>query len=175
MIENIIFRGKMDTGTWVQGSLYTLTQPTLKTYILSQTLFDGLRIEVLPSTVGVFTGFYDDTKFIELSSEEQTKFLVNNTREHWKGLPIFTGDIIEFEDCGEDDYGEGFDFINRAEVIYDNGKLTLGKVLCSDNSAVVNDLADMAYFDEFLSLLSNSKVIGNIYDYPDLLKMEYLK
>lgn len=168
MIENVIFRGKMDTGTWVQGSLYT----NVKTYILSQFLYDGLRIEVMPSTVGFFTGFHDNTTFEELPQEEQLAFLSTNSKEHWKGYSIFTGDIIEFDDCGEDEYGDGFDFVNRAEVIYNKGRLTLGKVLCSNNSGVLYDLNNMTYFDEFIGLLTNSKVVGNVYDNPKLLGME---
>lgn len=168
---DIVFRGKTDTGIWVTGNLFQFKPLTGKvaTYITSRQLFDGFRIEVFPSTVGFFTGLYDGTKFEELSQVEQFKFLDFYPGQTWKGKPIFTGDIIEFEDAGEDEYGDGYDFMNRGEIIFDSGRITLGNVLCSSNSAVCGELRDMTYYNEFITLLSQSKIIGNIHDNPELV------
>lgn len=38
---------------------------------------------------------------------------------------IWENDVIEFEDTGEDAQGEGFDFINRARVVFRNDRWEL--------------------------------------------------
>ena len=40
------------------------------------------------------------------------------------GVEIYEGDILEFEDTGEEgyEYLEGYDFTNRAAVCYENGR-----------------------------------------------------
>lgn len=63
----------------------------------------GLWYEVILETVGQFTGLYDNTKWEELTVEEQAEFLYpkdggKHSKEEWKGKPIFDGDILKFTD-----------------------------------------------------------------------------
>lgn len=84
------------------------------------------------------------------------------------GVRIYEGDIVEFDDVGEEgyEYKEGFDFANRAVVVWNNGRFELGKFL-SDNSEVM-ELMNNCH-EDFWNALKDCQVIGNIYDNPDLL------
>ncbi len=81
---------------------------------------------------------------------------------------IFEGDIICFEDTGEEgyEYKEGFDFTNRAVVVWNNGRFELDRFL-SDNSGVLEDMNNC--HEEFWNDFNGCKVIGNIFDDQDLL------
>ncbi len=88
------------------------------------------------------------------------------------GTEIYEGDIVRFEDIGEDgyEYKEGFDFENEAQVIYEEGQVTLTNFREGDNSHYATDgQADI--LDEILRN-GNCEIIGNIYDNPELLKGE---
>lgn len=81
---------------------------------------------------------------------------------------IYEGDIVRFEDIGEDgyEYKEGFDFKNEAQVIYEDGQVTLTNFGEGDNSYYAND-GQPDILDEILRN-GNCEVIGNIYDNPEL-------
>lgn len=87
------------------------------------------------------------------------------------GKEIYEGDIIQFEDMGEEgyEYKEGYDFINRAIVTFENGRFTLDEFM-DTNSGVVEELAD---HEETYSVIQHSEVIGNRWDNPDLLEGGY--
>lgn len=87
------------------------------------------------------------------------------------GAKIFAGDILEFEDVGEEgyEYIEGFDFTNRALMTFYNGRFELDKFY-SCNSSVLEEMNGC--HDDFVLSLQNSKVIGNIHDNPELLKLD---
>ena len=86
------------------------------------------------------------------------------------GKEIYEGDIVEFEDTGEEgyEYKEGFDFNNIAQVVYENGIYTLANFGESDNSYYATDCSDEEILEEVLRN-GNCKVIGNIYDNPEML------
>ena len=106
-------------------------------------------VEVIPESVGEFSGYYSEAG----------------------GYPvaIYEGDIVEFDDCGEDgyEYREGFDFVNRAVVVFNNGRFELGNFL-SDNSGVLDDMNSNDH-EDFTIVFKHCKVVGNIYQNPELL------
>lgn len=108
---------------------------------------NGGMAKINPETVGQYTGLHDKN-----------------------GKEIYEGDIVEFEDTGEEgyEYKEGFDFNNIAQVVYKDGIYTLANFGESDNSYYATDGTDEEILEEVLRN-GNCKVIGNIYDNPELL------
>jgi uncharacterized phage protein (TIGR01671 family) len=106
------------------------------------------EFDVNPETVGQYTGLKDST-----------------------GKRIFEGDILEFDDLGEEGYEckEGFDFINTASVVFVKGRFELENFR-SDNSGVMEEMGND--HDEFMGVFSGSKIIGNIHDNPELLEVQ---
>lgn len=104
MRDNIgLFKGKRSPiGEWVYGGL--LTWPDGTASICAQKPGDHdekSMVDVMPDSLGEFTGRYDSTKFEELPKEEQAVFIYPLTggkrnRSEWKGRPIFEGDICQF-------------------------------------------------------------------------------
>ncbi|MEA4805115.1 YopX family protein [Acetobacterium wieringae] len=146
-MREILFRGKRtDTGEWVEGDLLKHDN---RIGIHNQ-LGDGTMnvVDVDPETVGQYTGLKDST-----------------------GKRIFEGDILEFEDLGEEGYEckEGFDFINTASVVFNNGRFELEN-FWSDNSGVLEEMNDD--HEDFISIFAYSKIIGNIHDNPELSEVQ---
>lgn len=145
MNNRYIFRGKRkDNGEWVYGGIYYQKADEVKeeaVYIIGGSLNDvGAAYEVIPETVGQYTGLTDKN-----------------------GKPIFEGDIVEadgyiffvnFGKCGgvanNEDYGyigyylDGYDEITKKVLSYG-----------------LRD--DICYF-------TNIEAIGNIHDNPELLQ-----
>lgn len=84
-------------------------------------------------------------------------------------MDIFEGDIIEFDDTGEEgyEYKEGFDFRNRAVIVWNNGRFELDKPM-SDNSEVLDFMNNC--HEDFWDALKSCEVIANTFDNPNLLK-----
>ena len=157
MNREIIFRGKrIDNGEKVEGTIEfhlidgDLTMKHKKAFITFDKMDSIGKVyrfvfEVDPETVGQYTGLKDST-----------------------GKRIFEGDILEFEDLGEEgyEYKEGFDFINTASVVFVKGRFELEN-FWSDNSGVMEEMGND--HDEFIGVFSGSKIIGNIHDHPELL------
>lgn len=184
-IIEILFKGKrIDNGEWVEGCYMTDEKNKSTAYIGhifgvddSVLIHDMDFAQVFPETVCQYTNFTDKTKWEELSESEKKKFLSEwnykegklNTKENWNGRKIWAHDIVEFEDTGEEgyEYKEGFDFKNRAEVVYENGRVKFSSFL-SNNSGVLDLMNN--YPDEFYETFEDCKVIGNIFDDKKLLK-----
>ena len=85
------------------------------------------------------------------------------------GMDIYEGDILEFEDVAEEgyEYVEGYDFTNRAIVVYRNARFEL-EAITESESAIFEDMRHC--HDDFLGIFKISKVIGNIYDNLGLLE-----
>lgn len=172
-IEGRAYRTSYKNGDWVYG---LLTKVLNYLGFAEMTNTNGVSgIEVDPETVGQFTGFYDSTRWEELTPEEQQEFLHQpdfweNTPDTWPGKRIFEGDILEFADTGETgyEYKEGFDYTNRAAVVWGNGRWELERFL-ETNSGVNEDMIGRSYHEEFILVFGSSKIIGNVYDDPGLL------
>ena len=145
-MREIKFRGKrLDNGEFVEGYFQIVRDCTGKYYWIND--FLGNIHDVDPETVGQYIGFKD------ISQSE-----------------IYEGDILEFEDIGEEgyEYIEGYDFTNRAKVVYRNARFELEAIRESD-SAVFEDMRNC--HDDFVGIFKISKVIGNIHDNPELLEV----
>lgn len=105
-MREILFKGKqVDGGKWVTGYYCPCCFgyfPCLPAIIDKNEVDSGCwrPQEVDPKTVRQFTGLYDNTKWEELTVEEQAEFLYpenggKHSKEEWKGKPIFEGDIIK--------------------------------------------------------------------------------
>ena len=111
--------------------------------------------------------------WVKVNKEYKDKYPISLIALEYIGLndsrneKIYNGDIVEFEDTGEDGYEvkEGFEFKNHATVVFSNGGYTLENFAESENSYYANDgLIDVLHD----VLNSNCKIIGNIYSDPNL-------
>lgn len=190
MRENMgLYRGKRkDNGEWAEGNLFENDNAHFPMVLIGHVImsrdkhfpqdlsFDGFDLcEVDPETVGQFTGFHDSTQWEDLTPEEQQAFLHQpdgweNTPDAWPGKQVFEGDILQFEDVGEEgyEYKEGFDFVNRAAVVWENGRWELDRFL-STNSGVNEDMIGRSFHEDFIQVFGSSKIIGNVHDDPGLL------
>lgn len=87
------------------------------------------------------------------------------------GVEIYEGDILKFDDMGEDgyEYSEGFDFENSASVCFKNGRFELENFR-SNNSGVLNEMNQEDH-ETFIAIFIQSKIVGNIYEHPHLLEV----
>ncbi len=93
MNRKIKFRGKrIDNGEWVYGDLL---QPTELCYIYEISdceSIDGTRYEVIPETIGQFTGLYDNTKKEiyegDIVSDNKIKWIVR-WNKHRMGFRLY--------------------------------------------------------------------------------------
>jgi hypothetical protein len=86
-----------------------------------------------------------------------------------EGYEIYEGDIVEFDDVFEDEYGEACDGFNRAVVKFENGEYTLTDFL-DENSQTFESVEDRNTSFKTLIESIEAKVIGNIYENPELLE-----
>lgn len=144
-MREILFRGKQTiNGDWVKGNLFIPCKPDTPTQILVGTNIYRVPYDVIPETVGQYTGLTDRN-----------------------GKPIFEGDIIKSGSyeflvshgkCGgcanTDNYGYiGF----HLEPANEETKLHMGY-----------GLRDDIYY--YTGYYAEAEVMGNIHDNPELLK-----
>lgn len=86
------------------------------------------------------------------------------------GKEIYEGDIVEFGDTGEEgyEYKEGFDFMNRAVVVWNNGGFEFENYL-STNSGVLEDMNSCR--EDFWNDFKDCVVVGSIFANPELLEV----
>ena len=162
-MREILFRGKRtDNGEWIEGAYspfnwnYFLEREEKSQIIIisDDKKIDGLWCEVIPETVGQFTGLTDK----------------NDVR-------IFEGDIFKFDDevwessytsCGTE--YDSFAVENYGVVGFDEdmARFDFIKYKFNENS-VEADLHENHTID-FSEFVCELEVIGNIHDNPELLK-----
>ena len=144
-MREIKFRGMTEKGEWKQGLLTFM----FGQYAIVNPEDENSVYVINKETAGQYTGLKD-----------------------MSGVDIYEGDILEFEDTGEEgyEYLEGYDFINRATVCYENGRFELENFVGGDGY-VLESMSNECH-EEFMIILNNSKVIGNRYENPELLKEE---
>ena len=153
-MREILFRGKRkDNGEWVYGAFSSCDFDGESGIICKPSIIDYddncLWCEVIPSTVGQYTGLHDATKWGELSEKEQREFLSNHRKEEWNGKKIFEGDIVK--SCEYDD-------------IY------FIRYFGDDNYPAFDCVPDVPYGLSCLVNEEDCEIIGNIHDNPELLK-----
>ena len=120
-IREIEFRGySIKYKRWVYGYLYTWYSDA-SDKIVYNIIYDDFHLvrdgvsygwngfEVDPESIGQFIGFYDNTRWAELTEEEK-KYYQNGdiSKDNWKGKKIYEGDIgdiVEFRFHDHDDVG----------------------------------------------------------------------
>ena len=99
------------------------------------------------------TGLHDNTKFEDLSEEEQEEWLESGkTADEWQGREVFEGDIVEMIYDWEPFTGV---------VVYDLGE--------ADFKAT-NNHEDYGNNFQYLTVGESIEVIGNIHKNPELLE-----
>lgn len=144
-MREILYRAKrIDNGEWVEGFYVSVPEhykPEMsgKSYIVS--INNGLFMEVVPETVGQFTGLADKN-----------------------GKKIFEGDIVKYNLWDDKfDYCEvKFGYFYAAMDSY-NGGPALGFYLADINGKA----DDIGFFENLYKFV---EVIGNIHDNPELLE-----
>lgn len=89
-----------------------------------------------------FTGLYDNTKFEELTAEEQNEWLKNHAQKDWKGKPVYEGDVVK-----QDNY--------------------IGYVEYDINTASFKGVSEDGYFFLFKDKI---EIIGNVFEHQHLLE-----
>lgn len=161
-MREILFRGKQtDNGEWIEGAYspfcLNFGEREEKPHIIIISDYediDGLWCEVIPETVGQYTGLTDKN-----------------------GTKIFEGDIFKFDDevwessytsCGTE--YDSFAVENYGVVGFDEemARFDFIKYKFSENS-VEADLHESHTID-FSEFVCELEVIGNIHDDPEILK-----
>lgn len=140
MNREIKFRGKMiDNGEWVYGDLLQPTEICDIYEIANCESIDGTRYEVIPETIGQFTGLYDNTK-----------------------KEIYEGDIVKIHkhsyDYGfkEDEIGQ-IKFLDGAFGFY--REKTKNEYYFNDLSTE-NGYGELEYYEVIGNIYENSELLG---------------
>lgn len=169
-------------GNWLFGEFFHHDDG--KVCRISQNSADGSMVleDILPATIGIFTGKFDSTKWDELTTDEQALFLYpleggKRSKEDWKGRLIFTNDIIHYrlEEEGYDCYA----IVKLGEYYQDGSGGEYPPVKCKGFYVVVDNVTcdndDPENFPEhkrmqnLLEVVEHCKVVGNIQSNLDLL------
>lgn len=105
-MSEYLYRGmRIDTREWVYGYLVVHNDGTVDNRVHS--IFtghsgfgfnEGLNFEwyeVIPETIGQFTGFFDKSCWDNLPEKERNIPLLEYKKETWQGRKIFGGDVLE--------------------------------------------------------------------------------
>lgn len=169
MDREILFRGKRtDTKEWVYGYIVRVhhrgKKGKIESYFFNALDELGWSYECVVSaeTVCQYTGLNDSMKWEELSEGEKEKFLSElnhiedrmNAKEDWNGRKIFEGDIVDRK-------------VKFPEiVVFHDGDWVLDYSYASGKESGYNYCNLGFYAKE----RGGVKVIGNIFDNPELLE-----
>ena len=162
-MREILFKGKrLDNDEWIEGGIYQEPVDDIKNgqvYIIGGSLNDvGCAYPVDHSTVRQYTGLKDDTRWEELTTDEQKEWLAKHTADEWNGRPIFEGDIVDASKSWWDAAGPAGHDSPIIKVEWDD---------------YVCGFAPFAQYDCDCGVYINGyecRVIGNVYDNPELLE-----
>lgn len=118
------------------------------------------RIEVHTDTIGRFTGLTDTTKWDELTEEEQKFWLKNHTAEEWTGKFIFEGDIVR---------GVGLASFRVGVIVWVEKIASFCFRYKWRSDPVNQDWSSASWYLDQCTDTTSVKIIGNIYDNPELL------
>ena len=141
MAREIKFRGKDPKGGWVEGYyLQDLTQGEMRSYIFNCPCY----WEVIPETVGQFTGLLD-----------------KNGKEIYEG-DILRGDEYPYNCDGVDNY-----FV---EIVWANNVCGFYRITHKKPNSTVRGISHGNWSELDEEDIKSFEVIGNIHDNPDLLE-----
>jgi len=152
-----------DNAKWVYGSgvvpIYRNTYPTNELEMVVDVNYDELdygqpsysNCKIIPETLCQYTGLHDNTKWEELTKDEQNIFLKSinpetdrkNTKEDWKGREIYEGDILN--------------------VTYSDRQ---GECHHTEHY-VLDDLRNTSVIG-WLDYANELKIVGNVFENPEL-------
>lgn len=156
-MREILFRGKKTSnGEWVMGNLFIPDKDDTPTQICIGTNIIRITYDIIPETVGQFTGLTDKN-----------------------GTKIFEGDIVQYETFDDFDcqsvvkFGEYKQDGSGGEY---SGTKCIGFYVKVDNFTCPdwceNEPECFPYYmwqQNILEVASECEVIGNIYDNPELI------
>lgn len=148
-MRDILFRGKRENnGEWVYGGYFKTDN---EHYIITNTddivifdLWDYAEF-IIPETLGQFTGLTDKN-----------------------GRKIFEGDIIQFGEDEEYDWEFNIGVVKFGEGTFDSGIYVYTGFFYEDKNGNIDHNALYNWEEDW----ERCKVIGNIYDNPNLLNKE---
>ena len=143
MNRTIKFRGKrMDNGEWVYGDLLQPTEICDIYEVANCESIDGTRYEVIPETIGQYTGLHDKN-----------------------GKEIYEGDIIEFS---YDVFTGNFDTkVGRGTVEFIDGAFYIKPFEIEGKK--IKDIDNEEWFLIYTVNIDTLKVIGNVHENLELL------
>ena len=191
-MREILFRGKRkDNLEWFEGYLFDDDAIENAKFFIGSIIIEEeypgyfavtgrYFYEVDPETVGQYTGLTDNTKWEQLTKEEQSNWLKFHTVDEWNGKMIFEGDIVRqiFEknniivssDWENDEYGDLYgEDVGEVVIIPSKG-------VCIKNPIIHREVnGDVTEHKQPTKMYKNvcsrrCEVIGNIHDNPELLK-----
>jgi hypothetical protein len=169
--REVLFRAKSidwdvneDFNIWLEGHYVPFCYDTEKDPIYEAIIDDyGEVLEIDRSTLCQFTGLYDSTKWEDATEYQRGYALIaaekNGTTplEEWNGVRIWEGDIVDvYNECSPfgGKHRKVIQWVEQSARFYPIG------TLC-------DSLADFIYG---VTGKNNAKVIGNIFDNPELME-----
>lgn len=118
------------------------------------------KFVVHTDTVGQSTGLTDKTRWDELTEEERKFWLRKHTAEEWTGKLIFEGDIVQ---------GVAYSEVWRGVIVWIDEISGFGIRYRKRNDPTAWENASILKRLQLCKDQFAAKVIGNIYDNPELL------
>jgi uncharacterized phage protein (TIGR01671 family) len=164
-MREILFRGKRkDNGEWVEGGIYHNSEDEIVFIIKDTGLGYHEFIEVIPETVGQFTGLYDKNgKTIfegDILKQKTTSEFAKVSSFEWECYGIVRFGYYDWNE-GEAGYASIGWYIEPLKSVSINPK----------NYLEENIQAGLNQYD-ILNKYYPMEVIGNIHDNPELLEGE---